>query len=510
MDQSVRRIDQDGHLHVELSNISKANVCGYLGREIPDADKHGLKPDQIYQLYRHPDALKKSAETFNGKPLLIVHKPQTADEHDHRLVVGSVHNVAFDAPYLQAELVVWDGDAIKLIESGDQRELSCGYYYRFVPEPGVADGVPYDGYMTDIVGNHVALVTEGRAGHDVFVGDAKPTPEPTPEVCTEALPKPQEQRMAVRHATLSRQALLASGALRAYLRPKLATDAKIDLTPILAPVTSKNWLNQKAVIKTALDKALVGKLAADAEISDIIDILEELDDAVDKEDEGLGADEKEDDEDEEDKKKKAKEGAEKLKEAAEDEKDDDPKLRPKMPKAADESDDEDDDKKSASDESDDEDDDKPVRDRKGAKDRKGARDKAKGMDQQPMVTKTAMDAAIASAVSLAAKRAAQEAETSTIARLRAIAAAEKAVRPYIGEIAVAQDSAAAVYRLALDAAGVDLAGVPEAAFPAMVKLLPKPDDQPKAAPKGTRVALDSAGISRRNEMFPNANRLLTY
>jgi hypothetical protein len=130
------------------------------------------------------------------------------------------------------------------------------------------------------------------------------------------------------------------------------------------------------------------------------------------------------------------------------------------------------------------------------------------MDQQPMVTKAAMDAAIATAVGLATKRAAQEAESSTIARLRAIAEAEKAVRPYIGEIAVAQDSAAAVYRLALDAAGVDLTGVPEAAFPAMVKLLPKPDDQPKAAAKSSRVALDSAGVDRRNAMFPNGNRLL--
>jgi len=519
MDKSIHRIDQDGHLHVELSNISKANVCPYFGRKIPDAEKYGLKPDQIYQLYRHPDALKKAAESFNGKPLMIVHKPQTADEHDHRLVIGSVHNVAFDAPYLTAELVVWDGDAIKLIESGDQRELSCGYYYQYVPQPGVADGVPYDGIMTGIVGNHVALVEQGRAGHDVFVGDAKPTLEPPPVVSTDAFPKPQEQRMAVRHATLSKQALLASGALRAYLKPKLAADTKLDLNSILQSVTAANWEDQKPMIKTALDKALVGKLAKDAEICDIIDILKELDDAVDKEDDEMGADEKDED-DEEEKKKKAKEGAEKLKEAAEDEKDDDdPYLKPKM-KAADEKDDEDEDdddeKKSASDESDDDEDEgetrakdrKGARDRRAAKDRKGARDKAKGMDQQPMVTKAAMDAAIATAVSLATKRAAQEAESSTIARLRAIAEAEKAVRPYIGEIAVAQDSAAAVYRLALDAAGVDLTGVPEAAFPAMVKLLPKPDDQPKAAAKSSRVALDSAGVDRRNAMFPNGNRLL--
>ncbi|MCV5420626.1 DUF2213 domain-containing protein, partial [Escherichia coli] len=34
---------------------------------------------------------------------------------------------------------------------------------------------PYDGVMRDIVGNHVALVTEGRAGSDVVVGDSIPT-----------------------------------------------------------------------------------------------------------------------------------------------------------------------------------------------------------------------------------------------------------------------------------------------------------------------------------------------
>lgn len=38
--------------------------------------------------------------------------------------------------------------------------------------PGVHEGQPYDGVMRDIVGNHVALVIEGRAGSDVVVGDS--------------------------------------------------------------------------------------------------------------------------------------------------------------------------------------------------------------------------------------------------------------------------------------------------------------------------------------------------
>jgi hypothetical protein len=38
--------------------------------------------------------------------------------------------------------------------------------------PGTYGGIKYDGVMRDIVGNHVALVEEGRAGADVHVGDA--------------------------------------------------------------------------------------------------------------------------------------------------------------------------------------------------------------------------------------------------------------------------------------------------------------------------------------------------
>ena len=78
----------------------------------------------------------------------------------------------FDAPYLKNSLVVWDGEAIKLIEDDKQKELSCGYRYRADMTPGTYEGVRYDGVMRDIRGNHVALVEEGRAGPDVLVADS--------------------------------------------------------------------------------------------------------------------------------------------------------------------------------------------------------------------------------------------------------------------------------------------------------------------------------------------------
>ncbi|EGK0709367.1 hypothetical protein IOL87_002155 [Salmonella enterica] len=38
---SVRQFDKVGRLQIERSNLSKANVCGYFGHEIPGAEALG-------------------------------------------------------------------------------------------------------------------------------------------------------------------------------------------------------------------------------------------------------------------------------------------------------------------------------------------------------------------------------------------------------------------------------------------------------------------------------------
>lgn len=170
---SVRTYDQDGRLRVEMTNISKATVNPYLGSEIPDGDRLDLDPKKVYQLLRDPEELAKAAETFNGVPLLDTHVPSTAWDHPKGKVVGTTGTDAvFEAPYLKNSLIVWTADAIQGIESGEQRELSCGYRYEADMTPGVYDGVQYQGVMRKIRGNHVALVAAGRAGSDVLVGDS--------------------------------------------------------------------------------------------------------------------------------------------------------------------------------------------------------------------------------------------------------------------------------------------------------------------------------------------------
>ena len=174
---SVRTKDENGFLHVALTPISKATVNPYLGKEIEGSKEHGFEPDKIYYGLRDPDELTKGAGTFNGLPLLLEHHPTDAENLPKEWVVGSMGTDAvFEKPYLKNSLTVTDAQAIQYIEDGTAKEISCSY--RFTPdftagEYTEADGskVHYDFIMRDIKGNHVALVPEGRAGHDVKVAD---------------------------------------------------------------------------------------------------------------------------------------------------------------------------------------------------------------------------------------------------------------------------------------------------------------------------------------------------
>ena len=171
--ETCREKDCNGFLHVALCNITKEQVVPYYGREIPNYKELGFLPDKIYYGYRPADELKKGAETFNNLPLLDKHIEDGAEKEDakkHR--VGSLGDkVKFNAPYLQNSLIVYDQKAIDKVEDGTQKELSCAYRYDPIKQSGEFGGQRYDFVMTNIRGNHVALVEEGRAGSDVVVAD---------------------------------------------------------------------------------------------------------------------------------------------------------------------------------------------------------------------------------------------------------------------------------------------------------------------------------------------------
>ncbi|NPT59094.1 DUF2213 domain-containing protein [Paraburkholderia elongata] len=455
---SVRTVDEDGRMRVEISHLSKAMVCPYLGSEIPEYQSLGLTPDRVYMLLRDPEELKKSVPTWNSVPLLNEHVPVSAADHKPDSVVGATgSDAAFNPPYLDNSLVIWAQDSIRGVETGRQQEISCAYYYDPDMTPGTYEGVAHDGIMRNIRANHIALVEKGRAGPDVLVADSI------------------NQNGAIRMSkqSLSKKAVLAKGALLAVLRPMMASDAAIDLNPILAGVKKKNWLDKKPGILAAIKP----HLAADADLGQIVELLDKLDGET-PDDDNVAMDDPVD--------PKCEQILAMLRGKISDEDLAQVQAALSAPAAA---------APAATDE--------PSQTANAANaNPKDGTNKAPvpgaSDDKDDKMDKAAMDKAIKLAVD-AARR---DTEQATIARLHGIQEAEEAVKPYVGKLA-AMDSADAVYKAALEILKVDVKGVHPSAYKAVLMAQPKPGDEPRRV-----IASDSATPpSDMAECFPNVHRI---
>jgi hypothetical protein len=245
---SARHLDSVGRLHVSRSHISKATVNPYYGEEIPGWEELGLDPKKVYQLLRDPAELEAAAATFNNLPILSKHVPVSAKSIPTELIIGSIgSDVTFTLPYLDASLCFWTAEAIAAIETETMEELSCAYKYVPRMEPGEFEGVRYDGRMTQIEGNHLALVEVGRAGPDVVVADHNPFAKETP---------------AMKQTKLGRALLAAIAAAS----PKIAQDAA--LSQLVGAATKK--LNKKVTVESIM--AMDAELDAE-QLDNIIDAI---------------------------------------------------------------------------------------------------------------------------------------------------------------------------------------------------------------------------------------------
>ena len=572
--KSVRTYDHNGFLHIERSHITKANVCPYLGKEIPDSEKLGLDPKKIYYLLRAPEELEKAVATLNNIPLLIKHDPVSPDDSKQDITVGSTGTDAvWNDPYIDNSLVVWESEAIAGVEDETQKELSAGYYYRADMTPGNYKEVSYDGVMCDIRFNHVALVSEGRAGNDVVVGDSMYEVNKVLGRDSSALKNSGEvvskltRRTMNRKTLLSRKASMAKGALAVCLQPRLAQDAKLDLNSALVGVSDTNWGASKVKVINWFKKLPVrnfkNKVAMDAAIEDVVKLLDSLDG------EHLDDDGSAKDTDDPSKADTQLEGVT------------DPVSEPNTPSSADDSPAEairallegkisnEDMAKvlqliggEAQDSDDDSDDSDgymaelmkrlkgknspdastaspdasavPVKD----EDLDESNGGAEGQDADPDLAATkantdgsGMPASPAStgkgtlsnaiinkpvvgsepqskgkaAMDKVLEKVKNDAVTATMKRMRAIVEAEETVKPLIGKV-MAQDSAEAVYRLALDHAGIDLEGVHPSAFKTMVSMLLARQEGSQQR-KQVKLAHDGKTIAGFKERFPTAGRV---
>lgn len=113
----------------------------------------------------------KTMASFEGKPITITHPTEFVNPENWKtLAKGIIKNVrrgeGDSKNDLIADLLITDSMAINLVKNG-LREVSCGYEASYSQDE---DG---KGKQRNIIGNHLALVDEGRAGSSYAINDHK-------------------------------------------------------------------------------------------------------------------------------------------------------------------------------------------------------------------------------------------------------------------------------------------------------------------------------------------------
>lgn len=167
-------VDTNSFWEIKHNPISKAGVFPYMGHSISDE----CEPDKIYYVYRSPETLQKSVDTWDNPPKPFINDHEMLGEGfskiDDRPVQGVIHNPVFEGDTLYADISVYSESLKDKIANG-KKELSLGYFCKYRKEKGVYKGQAYDYVQEDMVGNHIALVDNGRCGSDVKVFDSKCT-----------------------------------------------------------------------------------------------------------------------------------------------------------------------------------------------------------------------------------------------------------------------------------------------------------------------------------------------
>lgn len=121
------------------------------------------EPDKIVNVDRVDAEVfsDKAMASFENKPICIEHPDHDVNAENHNeLAVGFIRDIHKGEdegkPVMMGTLVITDKDAVEAVESGEYKELSCGYDCDIDDDDNLQ--------QRNIRGNHVALCKHGRAG----------------------------------------------------------------------------------------------------------------------------------------------------------------------------------------------------------------------------------------------------------------------------------------------------------------------------------------------------------
>ena len=159
--------------------VARTGEMLYAASEIPDIE---AGPDGIIKVTRSAEDLF-TAEFFaslNGKSVVVFH-PEGGEDvspSNWKDLTGGVgmnprRGEGEFADYILMDLLITDAEAIELVRSKSLREISLGY------DANVDQISPGCARQHNFIGNHIALVEEGRCGPRCSIGDKKPTRKST-------------------------------------------------------------------------------------------------------------------------------------------------------------------------------------------------------------------------------------------------------------------------------------------------------------------------------------------
>lgn len=169
LDTSKVRRTRHGYLVADVL-AARTGIQHYVGSEIGKPDMGAVR------VYRSPDEVFNKDETmrsFTSLPITLDHPPELVTSRNWKQFARGYtgEEVARDGEFVRVPLIIQDQGAIDAVERG-QRELSFGYTCDLDFITGkTPDGQDYDAVQKNLRGNHLAIVSTGRAGSHCRIGD---------------------------------------------------------------------------------------------------------------------------------------------------------------------------------------------------------------------------------------------------------------------------------------------------------------------------------------------------
>lgn len=153
--------DEIGQLVATNVVLAREGEQQYYEHEVFDNGSY-----KIITVKRPWEVVKASAKSFEGKPFIYLHTDAHLDitlDNIKDFKKGHVQNVTEgkemfegkEVRVIKGDIVVDDKEIAEKIRKKEMRDVSCGYYFEIDPETLE---------LTEIRGEHVALVPSGRAG----------------------------------------------------------------------------------------------------------------------------------------------------------------------------------------------------------------------------------------------------------------------------------------------------------------------------------------------------------